>query len=244
MTDFLKEPVLFAGEVDENVNLSLPATSAEEYINQVIVEARQCESVVVSEIDETKLKKPTVNVKTLAGCTEAPESLSPSLEWQKCQVDDFSKIRLYVARLRDEIQTCKRKWKPPALKLPNVGEEKEWIKFLSDSNDETSETLVPTLDVVLAINQPTIENLLEHLIDSVVEQEIIQFHIGRWIYVLLVALELPVNPDICSCLRSLARVCSVIRASETTPDASQVNTLNLMICLVARYFRQLDLADQ
>lgn len=97
---------------------------------------------------------------------------------------------------------------------PNVGEEKEWIKFLSDSNDETSETLVPTLDVVLAINQPTIENLLEHLIDSVVEQEIIQFHIGRWIYVLLVALELPVNPDICSCLRSLARVCSVIRASE------------------------------
>lgn len=38
MTDFLKEPVLFAGEVDENVNLSLPATSAEEYINQVMYE--------------------------------------------------------------------------------------------------------------------------------------------------------------------------------------------------------------
>ncbi|XP_051163433.1 gem-associated protein 2 [Leptopilina boulardi] len=244
MTEFLKEPILFAGEIDEDINLSLPATSAEEYINQVIVEARRCESVVVSEIDETKLKKPTVNIKTLAGCTEAPAFLGPSLEWQKCQVDDFSKIRLYIARIRDEIQTCKRKWKPPAMKLPNVGEEKEWIKFLCDNNDEGREILLPTLNVVLAINQPTIENVLEYLVDLVVEEKIIQFNVGRWIYVFLVALELPVNPDICSCLRSLARICSIIRANKKTPDESEVNTLNLMICLVARYFRQLDLADQ
>lgn len=36
MTEFFKEPVLYAGEIDDNINLSLPATSAEEYINQVM----------------------------------------------------------------------------------------------------------------------------------------------------------------------------------------------------------------
>lgn len=39
MTEFLKEPILFAGEIDEDINLSLPATSAEEYINQVMYDS-------------------------------------------------------------------------------------------------------------------------------------------------------------------------------------------------------------
>ena len=36
MTDFLKEPALYVGEIDENINLSLPASSGEEYIKQVM----------------------------------------------------------------------------------------------------------------------------------------------------------------------------------------------------------------
>ncbi|XP_033223432.1 gem-associated protein 2 isoform X2 [Belonocnema kinseyi] len=241
MTDLLKEPALYAGEIDENLDLSLPATSGEEYIKQVILEARKCESVVVAEINEARLKKPTIN---LAGCTEAPASFAPSLEWQECQVADFSKTRLYIARIRDEIQTSKRKWKPPPVDFPNMEDQKGWINLCCGSPDTEYKALPPTLDVILALNQPTIENVLEYLVNFIEEQGIIQFALGRWIYVLLVALELPLNPDMCSCLRSLARACSVIRANVINPDEYRVASLNLFICLVARYFRQLDLADQ
>lgn len=244
MTDCLKQPVLFAGEIDDDINLSLPASSGEEYIKQVIVEARQCDSVVVAEIDKAKLKKPSVNVKPLAGCAEAPASLGPTLEWQECQIVDFYKIRLYIARIRGEIQTCKRKWEPSPVQLPDLDDQKGWIKFCCSTSETENKALLPTLDIVLALNQPTIENVLEYLVDFIEEQGIIQSDLGRWIYVLLVALEVPLNPDMCSCLRSLARACSVIRANMTVPDESPVAVLNLFICLVARYFRQLDLADQ
>jgi len=48
---------------------------------------------------------------------QAPAKLAPTLEWQQYQVSDFSKMRLYVSQLKDEIHTNKRKWKPPDLDL-------------------------------------------------------------------------------------------------------------------------------
>ena len=95
---------------------------------------------------------------------------------------------------------------------PNVEDQKGWINLCCGSNETEYKALLPTLDVILALNQPTIENVLEYLVEFIEEQGIIQFDLGRWIYVLLVALELPLNPDMCSCLRSLARACSMIRA--------------------------------
>jgi hypothetical protein len=47
----------------------------------------------------------------------APPKLAPTLEWQQYQVSDFSKMRLYVSQLKDEIHMNKRKWKPPELYL-------------------------------------------------------------------------------------------------------------------------------
>lgn len=48
---------------------------------------------------------------------EAPPWLGPTLDWQLCQVSDFSNIRLYISQLKDEIQTLKRKWKPPKIDM-------------------------------------------------------------------------------------------------------------------------------
>lgn len=62
------------------------------------------------------------------------------------------------------------------------------------------------------MNQPTIEHVLEYLIEFSEEKKTIELPLGRWLYALLAALELPLNPDMCSCLRSLARICSVIRS--------------------------------
>lgn len=62
------------------------------------------------------------------------------------------------------------------------------------------------------MNHPAVEQVLEYLVESIEEQSDLDLHLGLWVYSLLVVLELPLNPDACSCLRTLARSCSVIRA--------------------------------
>ncbi|XP_015607934.1 gem-associated protein 2 isoform X2 [Cephus cinctus] len=243
LSDFCKNQII--GSVEENINLSVPPATGEEYIKRVIVEAQKCDDVVIAQIDRRRLKDTGVYVKALAGCVTAPHSLAPAAEWQKCQITDFSDIRLYVARLKSEIQTCKRKWRPSSICMPEVDDKSGWIKFCLGSNTfhEECKSNDPTLEILFSMNQPTIEQVLEYLIEFVEIQKRLEDDLGRWIYALLVVLEVPLNPDMCSCLRSLARICSVLRADLSPIKKSQTTVLNLFICLVARYFRQLDLAD-
>ncbi|XP_076235790.1 gemin 2 [Calliopsis andreniformis] len=241
MTDCLREPVFEVGEIDENINLSLPPTSGEEYIKRVVIEAQQCANVVVADVNRKCFKKPTIDVQPLSGCMEAPPWLGPTLDWQMCQVSDFSNIRLYISQLKNEIQTAKRKWKPPSINLPQIDDEKGWIKFCSGQEEETK--IAPTLNIIFCLNQPLVEQILEYLVEYIQTQKKIEYALGQWIYALLVVLEMPLNPDACSCLRILARTCSVIRANLKELEVHETGALNLFICLVARYFRQLDLAD-
>jgi survival of motor neuron protein-interacting protein 1 len=66
---------------------------------------------------------------------------------------------------------------------------------------------------------------------------------GRWFYALLTCLEKPLEPEACSLLRDLARACSSVRATLESAEDPCLAPLNLLICLVARYFSQADLAD-
>ncbi|XP_076756760.1 gemin 2 isoform X2 [Xylocopa sonorina] len=214
------EPAFIVGDIDEDVNLSIIPTSGEEYIKRVILEAQKCADVVVAEIDRNRIKKPTIDVEPLSGCVEAPPWIGPSLDWQLYQVSDFSDIRLYISQLKSEIRTLKRKWIPP--KIDTI-----WTMNKVGSNSV----------------RPMVEQILEHLVEYVKSLDKIEYELGQWIYALLVILEMPLTPEMCSCLRSLARTCSVMRANSMKLEVHEIGTLNLFICLVARYFRQLDLAD-
>ncbi|XP_012288758.1 gem-associated protein 2 [Orussus abietinus] len=242
MMDCLKEPAFHIGEIDESVNLSLPPASGEEYIKRVVIEAQRCDDVVVAEIDESRLKQPNVAINSLAGCIEAPAHLRPTLDWQKCQTIDFSKLRMYITRLRNKLE-MEPKRKPLTTNLPDIDDQSGWVNFCTGFSGEGYELYDPTLSIVLSLSQFMIEQILEHLVQFIETQNTISKTLGQWIYALLVVLELPLNPDMCSCLRSLARACSIIRANLTTADPHEVTSLNLFICLIARYFRQLDLVD-
>ncbi|XP_011684780.1 PREDICTED: gem-associated protein 2 [Wasmannia auropunctata] len=238
--DCLKQPAFVVGDIDEDINLSLPPSSGEEYIKRVVIEARQCADVVVADLNPSCVKKPTkAYVETLAGCVQAPANLRPTQEWQQYQVADFSKLRLYVSRLKDEILIGKRKWRPPDIHLPDIDDQSAWIRFCLGGEEK----IEPTLNTLFSFSQASVEQVLEYLVQFVETERKIEYRIGQWIYTLLANLEQPLQPDTCSCLRSLARACSVIRADSREPDAQELGALNLFICLVARYFRQLDLAD-
>lgn len=211
MTDYLAKPAFVVGEIDEDLNLSLPPTSGEEYIKRVVIEAQKCADIVVADIDRKHFGKPTIDVEPLSGCMEAPPWLGPSLDWQLYQVSDFSNIRLYISQLKNEIQSLKRKWKRPKIDMPSIDDEKGWIKFCS-SNDKEKTRIAPTLDIIFCLNHPEVEQILEYLVEHIETLEKIEYELGQWIYALLVVLQMPLTPDTCSCLRSLARTCSIMRA--------------------------------
>ncbi|KAK0080728.1 hypothetical protein PV325_013455 [Microctonus aethiopoides] len=247
MDDCSKEPALLVGEIDDDIDFKNPPLSGEDYIKRVVIEAQRCDEIVVVEIDKDKLKKQTYDIKTLAGCVKAPAELSPTLEWQQCQIADFSDVRLHIERLKIERKKCPG-WKSTSTILPCIDDQIGWMDFCFGSKDREVKAHLPTLDIILSMKPPLIEQVLEYFVEEVEKKMSVDIELGQWLYSLLSVVELPLDPDICSCLRALARACSKIRANLTisssiSDDDRAIATLNLFICLVARYFRQLDLAD-
>ncbi|GAB6029908.1 gem (nuclear organelle) associated protein 2 [Chamberlinius hualienensis] len=240
----------------------LPETG-EEYLRQVHLEALNCPSVVVADNIDTRkfMVKQTVKVTNDNGCSSAPGGLAPSENWQRHQVSEFSKLRMLLSRYSDrsisERQTAtKSKW-------PDINNDYEWCIFCfgnefrsqlrqkftflianpkSSSSHNNVTRVSPNLSVVNSMSQPIITKLLEYQIDWF---EVMGYstELGRWLYALLACLEKPLTPETCSSLRSLARHCTKFRANLTNPEDEILHALNLFICLVARYFDQVDMAD-
>ncbi|XP_043499602.1 gem-associated protein 2 isoform X1 [Polistes fuscatus] len=240
--DYMKEPAFYVEDI-EDIDLKQPPKSGEDYIKRVILEAKQYADTVVADINPELCKKPTMDIHHLPGCVKAPSSLIPIIKWQERQVENFKDLKLYVIQMQDRIKSSKREWKPQETQLPDIDDKEGWINYCSNESRDDKENHSPTLTTIISMKQPLIEQVLEYLIEYVQTQGKLPFKIGQWLYALLVVLHLPLNPDTCSWLRSLARICSIIRANSKKLEEHEIAALNLFICLVARYYRQMDLAD-
>nr|XP_020662895.1 gem-associated protein 2 isoform X2 [Pogona vitticeps] len=221
-------------DLTEDFDPTVPPRTPQEYLKRVQIEAAKCPDVVVAQIDPKKLKKKqTVNI-SLSGCQPAPEGYSPTMKWQRQQVAHFSAIRQSVNKHRNH-------WKSQQLDsnvaIPRPEDEEGWKKFClgeklyldttvqepSDGNNGIDYVQIgfpPLLSIVSRMNQ------------------------GRWLYALLACLEKPLLPEAHSLIRQLARRCSEVRVLEENKSEEKVSALNLLICLVGRYFDQHDLADE
>lgn len=250
-------PVEF-GTSTEALDLNGPPRNPREYLRQVQLEASLCPEVVVAHIDPKKLKKKqTVNA-SVAGCHAAPVGFSPSLSWQQQQVSNFSDIRQSIAKNR-------KHWSNQTLddnvQMPKLTDEDGWKRFclgeavylgtLSCQTDALAEPALdyskvgfpPFLSIVSRLNQSTVLMLLEILICWFEEHGFVP-QLGCWLYSLLACLEKPLLPEAHSSIRQLARRCAQLRSTLESQEDEQLPALNLLICLVARYFEQNDLADQ
>ncbi|NXS78088.1 GEMI2 protein, partial [Erpornis zantholeuca] len=220
------------------------------------IEAARCPDVVVAQIDPRKLKKKqTVNI-SISGCQPAPEGYCPTLKWQQQQVANFSAVRQSLNKHRNH-------WRSQHLDsnvtMPKSEDEEGWKKFclgeriyserdaLSDNEnlgiDYTKVGFPPLLSIVSRMNQATVTSVLEYLISWFGEKKFTP-ELGRWLYALLACLEKPLLPEAHSLIRQLARQCSEVRVLEESKNEEQISALNLIICLVSRYFDQRDLADE
>lgn len=69
-------------------------------------------------------------------------------------------------------------------------------------------------------------------------------NVGMWIFAILSFLQIPLSPSNCYIIREFAKKCLQIRSNLLMPEQENcVSTLNFFICIVGRFFCQLDLAD-
>lgn len=248
-------PVEFEGST-KDLDLSEPPRNPQEYLRQVQLEASLCPEVVVAQIDPKKLrKKQTVNI-SVAGCHAAPVGFSPSLKWQQQQVSNFSNVRQSIAKNR-------KHWSSQTLDdnvlLPKQTDDEGWKRFClgervyqgtchTDADpdpalDYNKLGFPPFLSIVSKLSQSTVLLVLEILIGWFEESDFVP-QLGRWFYALLACLEKPLLPEAHSLIRQLARRCAQLRSTLDSQEDETLPALNLLICLVARYFEQNDLADQ
>lgn len=255
---FAGKPFIPINEIEEDqtpLQPGQPPANAIQYLRLVQTEAKQLDDVVVVRIDESKVKKQTVVYKA----EEKPSSsLSPSREWKDCQVKDFGDLRFELAKLLDDCPVS-------TVELPQKKSEGGWCVFclgtefarrvpsLCDQKQVKDGDVVagnpPLTRYICAMNQMTVETVLEYHVNWLNCVDGFSDEQGRWLYALLVRLGTPLTPDMCSLLRTLARTCAQKRDELACQDEAGVKcqalvtSLNLLICLVALYFRQLDLED-
>lgn len=242
----------------DDFDLDIPPTTGNEYLRRVRKEANDCPKVVVADIDTSMFtSKQTVIVRhDTRGCHPAPKGFAPDLSWQKKQVKDFAELRQNFARqkaLRKKNSSLKIEKVPLANDIegwcrlcfgrldPPGSVPHEVIETETDNGSDQQGTL-PLLGIMMAMDQSAVIKVLEYHINWF-EATGFSDKQGCWFYSLLVCLEKPLSPEACSTLRSLARSCSNLRASLENPEDPRLAPINLFICLVARYFDQIDLAD-
>ncbi|XP_068021625.1 gem-associated protein 2 isoform X2 [Melanerpes formicivorus] len=228
-------------DLAEDFDPTVPPRTPQEYLKRVQIEAARCPDVVVAQIDPRKLrKKQTVNI-SISRCQPAPEGYSPTLKWQQQQVANFSAVRQSLTKHRNH-------WRSQHLdsnvSMPKSEDEEGWKKFcLGERVYSEIEALSDNENLGVNYIKATVTSVLEYLISWFGEKKFTP-ELGRWLYALLACLEKPLLPEAHSLIRQLARRCSEVRVLEENKNAEQISALNLIICLVSRYFDQRDLADE
>lgn len=262
--DDLMPQVFAVDEADVELDASVPPwavlpTSGHEYLRMVMREAKQHERVKVANIDSKLLeRKHPLSIHLGTSVLPAPCGFAPSLSWQEQQAKEFSEVRQSLARQKKMVkkECVKREHGKPKRLIPQKDDVAGWCRLcFGDLNtkrpwdDESSQDVenprkgkAPLLSIVALMDQPTVAKVLEYHVNWF-EATGFSEHQGLWFYALLAVLEMPLDPEVCSLLRTLAKHCSTTRATLESRDDELLAPLNLIICLVARYFNQSDLGD-
>lgn len=236
-SDMPDHPVFPVEDTGEEYDFDLPPTTANEYLRRVQMEADSCPDVVVADVDTSRFQgKQTVAFTDSNGCPPPPEGFAPTREWQRVQVYNFHAVRQKVARRKAVLK--KNKERCP-VRLPRLGDREQWKAICCGS---ATPSVQPLVSIVTTIPQRMIELVIGYSTQWI-EEEGFSTHLGKWLYALLVCVEKPLHPEVCSGIRALARACASARRKLASKDDPHLVPLNLIICLIASYFNQADLAD-
>lgn len=152
----------------------------------------------------------------------------PTLEWQIKTVKEFTHFRKYIhSKVDTNISTIA--W---------FDKKNYFLKF---------HYTTPLFSEITRYSQAGKIRMLEVISEHLASQKDgykINVVTGAWLYGILTLLEMPLSADWCYTVREFGKKCLAIRAA-LDDKASEVDykALNFFICIVARFYGQLDLAD-
>lgn len=263
--DCLQSQALIVDDRNEDAfDLDIPPTTGNEYLRRVRQEASQCPKVVVADLNVSEFnRQQTFQVQQGGGCYSAPRAFAPNMAWQKRQVTNFAELRQSLARQKalhlkkglvvksklpaaNDVEgwcrLCFGRLQPPGTKVQEVVPKETGSDSDVDNSRVSHQGSLPMLSTILAMDQPTVIKVLEYHVNWFEATGFTEKQ-GCWFYALLLVLQKPLSPEVCSLLRTLARGCSSLRATLDSTEDPKLAPLNLLICLVARYFDQMDMVD-
>ncbi|RIB01326.1 survival motor neuron interacting protein 1-domain-containing protein [Gigaspora rosea] len=185
-------------------------------------------------------------------------------EWENAFLRRFESLReslqRYIIKTSKGTKLSNKSSLFPPVKLPNKKDEAGWLKFcyglevlnheslttkVSENNDnenyETAAMMLPFLNIISRLNQPTTISLLFYhtkWLDGG-----ITITKSQWLFALFVKVDKLVTPNQMAILRSVCRKCIDIRQNLDMFDVEDpiLASLNMIITIVRRYFGQRDL---
>uniref|UniRef100_A0A914D8T5 Gem-associated protein 2 n=1 Tax=Acrobeloides nanus TaxID=290746 RepID=A0A914D8T5_9BILA len=246
----MEQGVFFeVGDFDRSkVNLDKTATSAEEFLKQMIVGREQCPEVIKANLDPQKLKPPSNQI-PLDPSRGLVCPLAPGKEWANHMSNDFSMKRSLLEGRRNKISKikgldlpqpeCASKWRQIVLeqRLPAVE-----IPPELEASFAHHKGTPPTLRLIISLTDVQVNSLIQNLIEHFVENGYSR-PLFEWIHSLLLVVNKPLLQDVCSSLRAMSRQCRILRSTLGPNDMVLIREFTLFIALVSIYFGQKDLAD-
>ncbi|XP_063218818.1 gem-associated protein 2 isoform X2 [Bacillus rossius redtenbacheri] len=240
MDEFMA-PAFFVVDDDSNHNLNTLPADGPSYLLKVRRETAALPDIVVADVHRLPVKKNStrhiIPEEKADDNTHVPDILKLTYEDQMEHVEIFSEMREKVAWA---------KIKHPQPDPPQLDTEEEHPVLCFGENadvDGLREGALPLLSTLMSMTQVQILQALDDLIDYLECSPMLSYQRGAWLYALLVFTEIPLTPETCSSLRTLARTCAKIRDTLESVFDPQLPAVNLFICLVSQYFGQKDLAD-
>ncbi|XP_036326107.1 protein Gemin2-like [Rhagoletis pomonella] len=270
--DTFQQQALEIREPGPDFDPSAPPQDGEEYLMHMLYERRKCPAVIAKEPKKCNMDRIAAAIEENFKDEEEPlktipcQVRLPTKEWKDLQLENFESSREKIVLLRLELHRHKyeqslepplisdpQAWRhfchgnPPLLKIIlrfsqhtleqlleyicdwlRCGEEKEILQ-----NTSTEEPIPSTSNA--ATNENSDETELD-LVDT-------DAWIGTWLYATLACLHIPIEPEVHSTLRDIARVCIRLRGRVPVTAATKAVPYNLFIHLISKAFGQLDFAE-
>lgn len=226
--------------------------NGEEYLTKVIYERNKCPAVLVKPLRDKHTKPNTVTVPEINEAMQksvsdvSPSTLRPTVQWKDAQAEDFMELMKKIEDVR-KLNSIDLEQGKKLVKLPLSDDENEWEAFCRKN--------APLLSTLLRIDQRLLEKVLEYESEWLAEDDDGQdvdvevdlcgndHWLGTWIYSSLACLRMPLEPDVHSILRDIAKTCIRLRNKLGPKDVKKAVPYNLFILIICKVFDQLDLAE-
>uniref|UniRef100_A0A1B0CZE5 Gem-associated protein 2 n=1 Tax=Phlebotomus papatasi TaxID=29031 RepID=A0A1B0CZE5_PHLPP len=234
----LQQVALAVPPIGANFDPDTPPETGEQYLQQVIYERTQRVPEVVYNHHDRPPDRVGVSWEAVGNTSitsTAPEDLLPTKEWCEIQCETFRELQARISSIRIS--------KKLPVNLPSIPGycPSEWLDFCSHQ--------APHLKYMIQISQAQLEELLHNFVEWSQEEKANLCEssgdswLAQWIYATLACLHQPLEPSIHFCLRQIARICIAARNSITSESILQATPLNLIICIIAKVFGQVDLME-